>query len=89
MNPDIVGWSASTLLLATLIQQIVTLARDSSARGVSPWLFVGQSIASVGFIVYSVLVDNRVFVLTNVCILITAIVGQFITMRRQRRARKS
>lgn len=88
MNPDTVGWSASIILLATLIQQIVMQAKDSSARGVSPWLFVGQSIASVGFIIYSLLVDNRVFVLTNVCILITAIVGQYITTRRQRRARK-
>lgn len=86
MNPDIVGWSASAVLLLTLIQQIVTQARDTSARGVSPWLFVGQSIASIGFIVYSALVDNRVFVLTNVCILVTAIVGQVITTRRKRRA---
>jgi uncharacterized protein with PQ loop repeat len=85
MNPDVVGWLASAVLLATLIRQIVTTARDTDAQGVSRWLFLGQCVASVGFVAYSVMVGNRVFVATNAAILVTAIVGQCIVARRRSR----
>lgn len=84
MNADLVGWAASAILLATLVRQIIKQAREDDAAGVSHWLFLGQSAASVGFIVYSVMLDNRVFIVTNACILLTAIVGQVITWRRRR-----
>ena len=42
MNPDMVGWAASAVLMATLIQQVVKQAQDDSAQGVSKWLFAGQ-----------------------------------------------
>lgn len=83
MNPDVVGWAASAVLIATLVQQVIKQAADQSARGVSKGLFAGQIAASIGFIAYSAMVDNLVFVLTNTCILITAIVGQVITARRK------
>src|SRR5690606_14097352 len=75
MNPDWIGWAASAILLATLVRQIRKQVADEGA-GVSRWLFIGQSLASVGFIVYSVMLDNWVFIVTNSCILLTAIVGQ-------------
>jgi len=85
MNADLVGWAASAILIVTLVQQVVKQATDDSAQGVSKWLFAGQIAASIGFIVYSALVDNLVFVLTNSCILVTAIAGQVITARKKRR----
>lgn len=86
MNPDVIGWFASAVLLATLVHQIARTARDPDARGVSRWLFLGQCVASVGFIAYSVMVDNRVFVATNSAILLTAVVGQIIVARRKARS---
>lgn len=86
MPPEVIGWAASAILLATLIRQIVTQLRDRSARGVSRWLFVGQIAASVGFVTYSALVGDWVFIVTNACILATAIVGQIVTWRRRRSA---
>ena len=85
MNPDVIGWLASAVLLATLVRQIMTMARDENAQGVSRWLFIGQCVASVGFIAYSAMVGNVVFVATNAAILITAIVGQCIVARRKSR----
>jgi len=85
MNPDVIGWLASAVLLATLVRQIMTMARDENAQGVSRWLFIGQCAASVGFIAYSAMVGNLVFVATNVAILMTAIVGQCIVARRKSR----
>ncbi|WP_257386543.1 hypothetical protein [Tahibacter caeni] len=84
MTADLIGWAASAVLLATLIRQIVTQVRDASARGVSKWLFAGQIVSSIGFITYSVMVGSLVFVVTNSCILITAVVGQVVTARKQR-----
>lgn len=85
MGPELVGWAASAILLATLIRQIATQVRDDSAQGVSRWLFVGQIAASTGFVAYSALVGDWVFIVTNICILITAVVGQVVTWRKRHR----
>lgn len=80
---DAIGWTASALLLATLIRQIVKQYHaKADAEGVSHWLFIGQALASVGFIAYSVLLHNWVFIVTNSLILVTAVVG-FILQRRR------
>ena len=86
MHPDIVGWTAAAILLATLSRQIVTQWRDKDAKGVSRWLFLGQMAASLGFIVYSWMLDNRVFIVTNTLILLTAVIGEVGLLLRRRRA---
>jgi uncharacterized protein with PQ loop repeat len=84
-DPNLIGWVATVVLLATLVRQIAKQAKDKSAEGVSTWLFVGQITASLLFVVYSALVGNVVFVVTNSLILLTAIVGQVIVSRNKRR----
>lgn len=81
---DLVGWIASAILLATLVRQIVKQVRGGPEEGVSNWLFIGQATASALFVVYSILVGNWVFIVTNSCLLATALVGQWLTMRRKR-----
>ena len=89
MQPqDWLGWGASAILLATLLRQVYKEWRERSTTGLSSWLFVGQITASLGFVVYSWLVDNRVFVVTNTAILLTAIAGQLIYRRNLRLAGK-
>ena len=84
MSPDIIGWAASAILVATLSRQIYTQSRDADAKGVSRWLFIGQMAASVGFIAYSWLLHNWVFIVTNSIILLTAVVGQVVVYRKRR-----
>lgn len=84
MSPDTIGWAASFILVATLVRQIYTQAKDKSAKGVSHWLFAGQMASSVGFIVYSWMLDNWVFIVTNSVILATAVVGQMVLLRARR-----
>ena len=84
VSPDVIGWMASAILVLTLSRQIYTQAHDDTARGVSRWLFIGQILASVGFVVYSWLVHNWVFIVTNSIILLTAIVGQIVIGRKAR-----
>jgi len=83
LNPDIIGWIASAILLLTLCRQIYTQSKDKDAKGVSHWLFIGQIAASVGFVVYSWLLQNWVFTFTNSAILLTAIIGQIVILRRR------
>lgn len=88
MEPDeMVGWAASAVLLLTLGRQVYVQWRECSTAGVSSWLFIGQLTASVGFIIYSWLVGNAVFVFTNCMIALTAITGQVIYRRNRRGAR--
>ncbi len=80
---DVIGWLSSAVLLATLLRQVHTQWRERSTRGVSHWLFIGQLTASCGFLVYSLLLGNWVFVFTNAALLLTAIAGQIIYRRNQ------
>jgi MtN3 and saliva related transmembrane protein len=87
MHPDIIGWISSAILLATLVRQVVRQWRERSTQGVSSWLFIGQLAASCGFLVYSFLLHNWVFVFTNAALLLTAIAGQMIYQRNVREQR--
>ncbi|MEA9787204.1 hypothetical protein VDF90_08075 [Xanthomonas campestris pv. raphani] len=72
---DLVGWLASAVLIATLIRQIYKQWRSDQIQGVSRWLFIGQITASLLFILYSALVGNAVFIVSNALILATGITG--------------
>ena len=76
---DAIGWLSSLILLATVISQVRKQWRERSGQSVSPWLFVGQTVASLGFTAYSVLVQNWVFTVTNGLLLLSGIAGCLIT----------
>jgi MtN3 and saliva related transmembrane protein len=90
MKPaDWIGWVSSLILLATLTRQIWTQWQSRATSGVSRWLFVGQLVASTGFAVYSWLLHNWVFLLTNVALAITAIAGEcMVLLHSKRRANR-
>ncbi len=83
---ELLGWLSSATLLLTLFVQVRKQWREGRSEGVSRWLFVGQTAASVGFTLYRWLVGNWVFVVTNALILLDALVGEWLVVR-QRRAR--
>jgi MtN3 and saliva related transmembrane protein len=89
MWTDLIGWSAATILLLTIGRQVFTEWRDRSTRGLSKWLFVGQLMASIGFVIYSWLLGNWVFLATNLLMLATAGIGQWIYMRNKRREERT
>jgi MtN3 and saliva related transmembrane protein len=84
---ELLGWCSSLVLLATIVSQIAKQWREGSGMGVSRWLFVGQSAASLGFTVYSALLHNWVFTITNAALLVSAIVGLLVTMYFKRNPR--
>ncbi len=85
MWTEMIGWSAAAILLATISRQVYTQWRERSTQGLSRWLFIGQLAASTGFVVYSWILSNWVFVVTNVLMLATAGIGQWIYLRNKRR----
>jgi len=79
-----IGWGSALVLTATLGWQVWIQWRNRSTEGVSRGLFAGQILASIGFVAYSVLVDNVVFVVTNSLILGVAVLGQCVVSRNRR-----
>jgi MtN3 and saliva related transmembrane protein len=72
---EIIGWASSLILLLTLVKQVYKQWKEGTGEGVSKWLFVGQLFASVGFTVYSFMVGNWVFTVTNGLLTINNIIG--------------
>ena len=87
-STEIVGWASSVILVLTIGKQVYKQWREGSSEGVSSWLFVGQMTASLGFTIYSWLVGNMVFVVTNSLMLLNALVGYGIVRRHRRRERQ-
>ena len=81
MVTELIGWAAAATLVATIGRQVYTQWRAGTTAGVSKWLFVGQVSASTGFVVYSWLQQDWVFVATNAVMLATAILGQCVYLR--------
>jgi MtN3 and saliva related transmembrane protein len=88
MITEFIGWSASVILLITIIKQVRKQWRTGTNEGVSKWLFVGQVASSVGFTVYSALTGNMVFIVTNVFLLLSNIAGVYIYFRNREKIGK-
>jgi uncharacterized protein with PQ loop repeat len=86
---EAVGWVSSFILVLTIAKQVYKQWREGSSEGVSKWLFVGQISASLGFTVYSWLVSNWVFVVTNAVMLVNGLLGLLIVLHHRRRERRA
>jgi uncharacterized protein with PQ loop repeat len=85
---EAIGWISSMILVLTIGKQVYKQWHEDSSEGVSKWLFVGQISASLGFIIYSWLVSNWVFVVTNSVMLLNGLAGLSIVIYHRKRAQK-
>lgn len=81
---ELIGWMSTLILCATISRQVYAQWRTKSTAGVSHWLFVGQLAASIGFVIYSFLVENWVFMFSNVFLMFTALLGQVLYLKNRR-----
>jgi uncharacterized protein with PQ loop repeat len=81
---EVIGWTSSVILVLTIAWQVRKQWHDRTSAGVSTWLFVGQLAASVGFTIYSLLVRNWVFAVTNGIMIVNGLLGYAITVRHKR-----
>ena len=82
---EAIGWISSVILVLTIGKQVYKQWHEGSSEGVSTWLFVGQMAASGGFLVYSWLVRNWVFVATNGVMLLNGLLGYLIVRHHRKR----
>lgn len=82
---EAIGWVSSLILVLTIGKQVYKQWQEGSSQGISKWLFVGQVAASLGFTLYSWLLHNWVFVVTNAVMLLNALVGLGLVLWHQRR----
>jgi MtN3 and saliva related transmembrane protein len=85
---EIIGWVSSFILVLTIGKQVYKQWQDETSEGVSKWLFIGQLAASLGFTIYSWLVHNWVFVVTNALMLVNGLLGLCIVFYHRRRKKK-
>lgn len=86
---DFIGWVSSVVLILTLTKQVYKQWQEGSSKNVSKWLFIGQMVSSVGFIIYSALLENWIFIITNILILVSAVAGGLIVLKHRRREQPS
>ncbi|HEY0139895.1 MAG TPA: hypothetical protein VGF48_03305 [Thermoanaerobaculia bacterium] len=82
---EAIGWISSLILILTIAKQVFKQWRDHTSEGVSTWLFIGQLAASTGFTIYSLLLKNWVFAVTNGIMVLNGLAGYAITVRHRRR----
>jgi len=72
---ELIGWAASAVLVMTIVTQVYRQWQQGTSKGVSKWLFIGQMTASAGFLAYSWLIHDMVFLFTNALMVMSAAVG--------------
>ncbi len=85
MSATLIGWFSSLVLLLTLGRQVFSQRKSREVKGVSRWLR-GPAGGVAGFSVYSYMLDNRVFLFTNLALLPTAVAGELIYLRNNKLA---
>lgn len=78
MLATMIGWTSSAILCCTLIAQVYKQWKSKRSSGVSPWLYIGQTATSAGFVAYSALKGDLVFIVTNSVLLVVALAGVWI-----------
>lgn len=86
---EVIGWISSFILVLTIGRQVYKQWQSGTSEGVSRWLFAGQIAASFGFLVYSWLVKNWVFIFTNGLMVLNGIAGLAISIHQKRKENKN
>ncbi len=82
---EALGWISSIILVLTLGKQVYKQWQEGGSEGVSKWLFIGQITASAGFAIYSWLLHNWVFFMTNLLMILNALIGLGIIFLQRHR----
>ena len=75
---QVIGFVSSFILLLTIGKQVYKQWKEGTSEGVSKWLFIGQTAASVGFLIYSLMIKDWVFIVTNSVMVLNSLAGLVI-----------
>ncbi len=81
---EFIGFTSSFILVLTIGKQVYKQYKEGKSEGVSKWLFIGQMAASFGFLTYSVMKGDSVFILTNALMVLNGFIGLAIVLKHRR-----
>jgi uncharacterized protein with PQ loop repeat len=76
-----IGWAAAVILLITLFSQVKKNWEEKKLKGVNPFLYYGEAVASLLFAIYSFSINSWVFAVTNTLGLLSALIGIYLVHR--------
>ncbi|HMU44801.1 MAG TPA: SemiSWEET transporter [Chitinophagaceae bacterium] len=69
-NADLLGYAAGALTAFTFLPQVIKTWRVKAAKEVSLYMFVIAFVNEIMWLVYGVMIDNWVIILTNSIMLV-------------------
>jgi MtN3 and saliva related transmembrane protein len=78
---DILGYSAGFITSLTFLPQVIKTWKEKSAKDISLMMFIIAAINEVMWIVYGVLLNNWVIILTNSIVLTMSLIMIFLKLR--------
>ncbi|MET0635628.1 MAG: SemiSWEET transporter [Chitinophagaceae bacterium] len=78
---EILGYAAGALTALTFLPQVIKTARDRSAKDISLLMFVIAAVNEIMWIVYGVLLENTVIILTNTAVLVMSLIMIYFKLR--------
>ncbi|MFV0606686.1 MAG: SemiSWEET family sugar transporter [Niabella sp.] len=78
---DILGYAAGAITTLTFLPQVIKTFREKSARDVSLNMFLIAAVNEVMWIVYGVLKNDMVIILTNVVVLLMSLTMIFFKIK--------
>ncbi len=78
---DILGYVAGLLTTLTFLPQVIKTVKEKSAKDVSLNMFLIAAANQVLWIIYGVLREDKVIILTNVFILVLSLTMIFLKLK--------
>ena len=82
---QILGYTAGAITSLTFLPQVIKTWKEKSAKDVSLLMFIVAASNEVLWIVYGILQNDWVIILTKVCVLTSALVRVFLKLRYDRK----
>lgn len=78
---DILGYTAGFITSLTFLPQVIKTWKERSAKDISLMMFIIAAVNESMWIVYGILLDNWVIILTNVTVLTMALIMIYFKLR--------
>lgn len=69
-SADMLGYAAGALTTVTFLPQVIKTWHDKSAKDVSLYMFIIAFVNEIMWLVYGVMIENWVIILTNAIMLV-------------------
>jgi MtN3 and saliva related transmembrane protein len=78
---DILGYSAGAITSMTFLPQVIKTWKERSARDISLMMFLIAAVNEIMWIIYGILKNDWVIILTNAVVLVLSITMIFLKLR--------